>query len=72
MALMESKYRVEKCIGRGNYGTVYLVRSIAWVTVLAFTRARFLNIYGSGGGLIFGWIFLNAFFQFWLKISACR
>eukprot|EP00658_Telonema_sp_P-2_P040353 TRINITY_DN28864_c0_g1_i5.p1 TRINITY_DN28864_c0_g1~~TRINITY_DN28864_c0_g1_i5.p1 ORF type:complete len:561 (+),score=99.64 TRINITY_DN28864_c0_g1_i5:62-1744(+) len=26
---MESKYRVEKCIGRGNYGTVYLVRSIA-------------------------------------------
>eukprot|EP00656_Telonema_subtile_P054282 TRINITY_DN8078_c0_g1_i1.p1 TRINITY_DN8078_c0_g1~~TRINITY_DN8078_c0_g1_i1.p1 ORF type:complete len:394 (-),score=75.36 TRINITY_DN8078_c0_g1_i1:746-1927(-) len=44
MALMESKYRVEKCIGRGNYGTVYLVRSIATKKQYVLKRITFENM----------------------------
>lgn len=44
MAMMESKYRVEKCIGRGNYGTVYLVRSIATKKQYVLKRITFENM----------------------------
>ena len=44
MAVMESKYRVEKCIGRGNYGTVYLVRSIQTKKQYVLKRITFENM----------------------------
>ena len=44
MAVMESKYRVEKCIGRGNYGTVYLVHSIQNKKQYVLKRITFENM----------------------------
>lgn len=41
---MESKYRVEKCIGRGNYGTVYLVHSITTKKQYVLKRISFENM----------------------------
>jgi len=41
---MESKYRVEKCIGRGNYGTVYLVHSIQTKKQYVLKRISFENM----------------------------